>query len=152
MKVHVHQASSLRMRYRRARKKGAPSRDMAMPSLSSPALGRIRTMLSASTTSNAPANAAASSTADGLCPTSGRTRCGTTRPTKPITPAAATDAPTVRPTPSPTRHLSLTVSTPLYLVAPSPQIRGALARAVMGIPATHYPLYQPAYRHPLNHF
>src|SRR5690554_6085087 len=79
---------------------GAPSREVSTPSFSSRPGGNRRTPISARQTRMAPASAAGINKRSGRCCTSGRRICGTSRPTKPILPATATDEPTSMAAPS----------------------------------------------------
>src|SRR3546814_8816690 len=63
-------------------------------------------------------------------PKIGRSRCGTTRPTKPTTPVTATLAPTVSPVPSTTSACNRPSRTPIDRAAASPSVRASSAGAV----------------------
>src|SRR5690606_38727795 len=99
-----HEASFPLRRRIRCRKKGAPIRAVTTPSLSSGPGGIKRIAISAASVSAAPARKLGPSSRLGWCPTHGRSRCGTTRPTKPMTPLTATAAPTASAVPPTTSH------------------------------------------------
>ena len=84
-------------------KNGAPISAVSTPTLISLVEGMSRTAISAASSSAAPDSAAGTISRPGSWPTSGRTRCGATSPTKPIEPATATPAPTAAATPATTR-------------------------------------------------
>ena len=70
----------------------------------------------------------ARSASDGRRSVSGRTRCGTISPTKPMIPATATPAPTVRPTPAIISACSRRGSTPSERAAASPSVSASSPR------------------------
>ena len=72
-------------RVRRANKSGTPKNAVTTPNFNSLRVGMMRIKLSASTNNIAPKSAAGKSVFDGKAPVSGRTKCGASRPTKPIT-------------------------------------------------------------------
>src|SRR5690606_30767162 len=87
-------ASTLRIFQIRWRKNGAPTSAVRTPSFRSRSGAISRVAISAASSTAAPPSAEAGKSREGLAPTSGRSTCGTTRPTNPIAPATATDAPT----------------------------------------------------------
>ena len=93
-----------------------------MPSRSSVTSGRIRTALSATSTSNPPASALGMISEDGRRSVKGRTRCGTINPTNPIIPATATPLPTVSPTPAISHACRMPGRIPIDRAAASPRI------------------------------
>src|SRR5690554_1402605 len=79
---------------------GVPRIEVSTPSFNSRPGGNNRTQISAAQTRMAPASAAGISSRSGRCCTSGRSKCGTSKPTKPMLPATATELPTSRAAPS----------------------------------------------------
>src|SRR5437588_7132800 len=105
-----------------ARKNGTPISEVTTPTRSSSAAGMARTVMSAAVNSAAPARAPGKSTRAGSEPTARRTRCGATRPTKPIEPAIATEAPTPSATPMTTMRRTRSRLIPSEAAASSPSV------------------------------
>ena len=84
--------------------------------------GMIRTAMSAASNSAAPVSALGTSSRPGSWPTSGRIRCGATRPMKPIVPVTATAPPTPSATPTITSSRSRPTSTPRDCAVSSPSV------------------------------
>ena len=101
---HRRHAPRAELRITRCRKNGAPSSAVTTPSLSSGPGGSRRIAMSASVASRAPPRKLGSSSRLGCWPTARRSRCGTTRPTKPTTPVTATAPPTASAVPPMTSH------------------------------------------------
>src|SRR5690606_10404247 len=102
---------------------GAPSREVSTPSLSSRPGGSRRTTISAAPTRMAPASVAGISRRSGLCFTRGRRICGTSRPTKPMLPATATEEPTSMEAPSTSMLLPSRWLRPMLRASSSPTLR-----------------------------
>ena len=78
-------------------------RAVRTPRWSSGPLVRKRTAVSAANVNAAPPGALTIKRREGLWPTARLKRCGTTNPTKPMTPATETEAPTAKAVPIITR-------------------------------------------------
>src|SRR6185436_3896581 len=122
--LHV---TCLRIEYSKAKKNGAPIRDITTPSCTSEPPGSSRTTTSPASTSAAPPAALGTSRDEGFAPMSGRNRCGTTSPTKPMMPDTATLAPTTSPTPPANSHCARPRSIPSERAPISPSVRASSA-------------------------
>ena len=92
------------------------------PTLMSVVDGMIRTAISAASSSAAPVNALGTSSRAGSWPIRGRTRCGATRPIKPIVPVTETAPPTPSATPMMTSSRNRPTSTPRLCAVSSPRL------------------------------
>src|SRR5690606_16514263 len=114
---------------------GAPSSEVSTPSFSSRPGGSRRTPISARHTRIAPASAAGISSRSGRCCPSGRRICGTSRPTKPILPATATEEPTSMAAPSTSMMLPKRTFRPRLRATSSPRLRPLSRRRWLRISA-----------------
>src|SRR5439155_1458539 len=88
-----HTSIRRRWRSRRPRKNGPPTSPVTTPTGSSAGESTVRAPMSARTSVTAPRRKLAGTSRACAAPRTGRIAWGTTRPTKPITPASATAAP-----------------------------------------------------------
>src|SRR5829696_4490199 len=122
----AHSSYPVRARRRRARKNGAPMTAVTTPTGTPPS---IRATTSAAASNEAPNRAEIGRTSRALGPTSSRTRCGTTSPTKPMSPAIATPAAVTREASARRMARSRLTSTPRWAAASSPRRKPFSARA-----------------------
>src|SRR6266498_6099342 len=99
---------------------GAPSAAVTAPIGSSAGANEVRANASAATSNAAPESAETGSRTRWSLPAAARAACGTSSPTKPITPAKATAAPVKSEAARKTRRLDLSVSTPSAAAFSSP--------------------------------
>src|SRR5262249_38125137 len=111
---------SLRKRRISQKKNGAPMSAVTTPSRSCSPGSMRRTSTSEAVPRPAPPGADGRISCAGLYPVNGRSRCGTTRPTKLIAPAAAVAAPVASATPVTTRARTEATLTPRLSAASSP--------------------------------
>src|SRR6185437_1559986 len=101
---------------------GAPKRAVTTPSRSSSSEGITRAARSARVSRMAPANADGTSVRAGSSDTEPRTMCGAASPTKPITPAIATDAPVSSAAPATATTRSRAIGRPESEAVSSPSV------------------------------
>ena len=117
---------------------GPPMSAVTMPTGSSRGSNRVRAAVSAQTRKIAPASAESGSSARCRGPTSSRTACGSTSPTKPIAPLTATIAPVSSAVPRSSQRAALPTCTPSAAAAVSPNANASSVRALAssGTPMT----------------
>src|SRR6056297_1781132 len=121
-------SNSRRSRTIRNRKNGAPTSAVSTPSFNSCAGENARTAISANSNIAPPPRALAGNNALGRSPTSGRSKCGTTKPTNPMAPATAVAAPTDSAVPRTRLVRTCPRLKPRLAVASSPNVNASKGR------------------------
>ena len=127
---HCSSLLTLKIRYKNT---GAPISAVTTPSFSSALVGIQRTAMSAASNKLAPPTALANMSCAGSFLQARRSRCGTTKPTKPMMPVTATPAPTHKAVPRIILRCVVRTFMPRLLAVTSPRLSPRAAGAACKI-------------------
>src|SRR5882672_1851790 len=125
-----HSPTNARWRSKRNRKNGAPRIAVTMPTGNSAGAANVRANVSATSRTSAPKQAVAGNRKRWPGPISRRNRCGTTMPTKPMTPDTETAAPAASATNTMAVCLRRSTAMPMWKASASPSTNRSRPRAV----------------------